>query len=502
MKTLQELILHYGDAQKAGDRDGSIQIKDTDFGRKFSADRLAVHYVILPPHSRSSYPHAESLEEEFAFVINGHPHLWINGKVLHLDPGHAVGFPAGTGIAHNFINNSDKDIHLLVVGEKTKKDNLCSFPVNPELQRTQQKIWWSDYPKQELGSHKGDPGTISEEQLAKEWPSFLVQCQELQAQASFHYAGDNETFGDGVRLTKTLGLKALGIWYEVLAPGKRSSWPHAHTHEEEFAFILQGEVSVWMNGQVFPARSGTGVFFPPNTGISHCLINESDRPVIYMAIGETQEFTGEKIYYPLHPLRNEECRRKNYLWDNPPFQQLGPHPGKDQRPQRNHLRLQPCTKSDLEQILEVFEASPDYFLKVDGCLPNKEIVLQTLTDGPKEKSADYFKEFLLIERDGKFIGAVDLHAHHRDKGTTYLGLFLINEKLQGQGLGRQCYLLIEDYIQRAYQCQKILLGIHEDNQVANFWKKMGFAVNGKTYEWEGEQKNALVTEYEKSLTPK
>lgn len=43
------------------------------------------------------------------------------------------------------------------------------------------------------------------------------------------------------------------------------------------------------------------------------------------------------------------------------------------------------------------------------------------------------------------------------------------------------------------------LGISEGNDVSTFWKKMGFAENGKTYMWKGENKTTAVVEYEKQV---
>ena len=37
--------------------------------------------------------------------------------------GDSIGFPAGTGHGHTFINNSNKDIELFVAGDRTKKEN-------------------------------------------------------------------------------------------------------------------------------------------------------------------------------------------------------------------------------------------------------------------------------------------------------------------------------------------------------------------------------------------
>ena len=66
--------------------------------------RLGIHHERLPPGRRLCWPHAEADEEEFVFVLEGEPDLWLDGQVRRLKPGDGVSFPAGTGIAHTFPN--------------------------------------------------------------------------------------------------------------------------------------------------------------------------------------------------------------------------------------------------------------------------------------------------------------------------------------------------------------------------------------------------------------
>lgn len=128
------------------------------FGRIMGLQRLGIHHEILPPGRRTSWPHAESEEEEFVYVIEGKPHVWINGDLYELEPGDGVGFASGTGITHTFINNSENDVHLLVVGEKLKQ-NKVYYAKNPE-QKEKRKDWWHDWPQQEMGSHDGLPDRL------------------------------------------------------------------------------------------------------------------------------------------------------------------------------------------------------------------------------------------------------------------------------------------------------------------------------------------------------
>jgi uncharacterized cupin superfamily protein len=89
---------------------------------KLGITRIGIHHSRLLPGRRTSYPHAESTEEEFVFVIEGTPDVWIDGHLHPLKPGDSVAFPAGTGICHTFINNTDHEVRLLIVGETSKEE--------------------------------------------------------------------------------------------------------------------------------------------------------------------------------------------------------------------------------------------------------------------------------------------------------------------------------------------------------------------------------------------
>ncbi|MDO9182438.1 MAG: cupin domain-containing protein [Bacteriovorax sp.] len=128
-------------------------------GKKLGLTKIGVHIETIPPGRRTSWPHAESLEEEFAHVIKGRPHVWIDGYLHELSPGDFVAFPAGTGIAHTFINNSHEDCILLVGGEVSKPDNKIFYPLNRERNLAMQLegSFWENHPIHEIGPHDGLP---------------------------------------------------------------------------------------------------------------------------------------------------------------------------------------------------------------------------------------------------------------------------------------------------------------------------------------------------------
>lgn len=127
------------------------------FGHVFGFVDIGVHHERLPPGRRTSYPHAERDEEEFVFVLEGTPDVWVDGVLHRCGPGDGIGFPKGTGVAHTILNNTDADVRLLVMGEASKKRGKVLYPLNPKRAAEMGERNWSDAPKRRLGPHDGLP---------------------------------------------------------------------------------------------------------------------------------------------------------------------------------------------------------------------------------------------------------------------------------------------------------------------------------------------------------
>ncbi|PIO97384.1 cupin domain-containing protein [Pleomorphomonas carboxyditropha] len=152
-------IAHWSDIEQPEwhyDGDEEMMGLDAPFSELFGLSRLGIHHVRLAPGRRSSFPHAESADEEFVYVIEGEPDVWLDGHLYRLRPGDAVGFPAGTGLAHTFLNNTGAEVRLLVVGERTKPENRVVYPRHPE-RRPLHPDWWDGAPERPLGPHDGKP---------------------------------------------------------------------------------------------------------------------------------------------------------------------------------------------------------------------------------------------------------------------------------------------------------------------------------------------------------
>lgn len=162
-------------------------------------------------------------------------------------------------------------------------------------------------------------------------PSCIGNYLDFLDEDNASYPGDSELFSIGSAVGKKLGLVKIGIHVETILPGRRTSYPHAESLEEEFAFVLEGTPDVFINGNLYPLKPGDFVAFPSGTGIIHSFLNNSQTNVRMLVGGEANK-TENKIIYPLNDERNLLMKTKERLWENAPIQVMGPHNGKPNQP--------------------------------------------------------------------------------------------------------------------------------------------------------------------------
>jgi uncharacterized cupin superfamily protein/RimJ/RimL family protein N-acetyltransferase len=159
-------------------------------------------------------------------------------------------------------------------------------------------------------------------------PSFIGNYLDFldEDNACYSTSGSDELLSIGSAVGKKLGLIQIGIHVETLPPGRRTSWPHAESDEEEFGFVLEGNPDVWINGTLYPLKPGDFVAFPSGTGIAHSFLNNSSSVARILVGGEANKAIN-KITYPLHQNRNDLMKSQGRFWDQAPVQNLGTHDG-------------------------------------------------------------------------------------------------------------------------------------------------------------------------------
>ncbi|MDD2874587.1 MAG: cupin domain-containing protein, partial [Azoarcus sp.] len=85
---------------------------------------FGVNLTRLPPGAVSALRHAHSKQDEFIYILEGHPVLHTNAGKTNLAPGMCAGFSAGSGDAHQLANPGDTDVVYLEVGDRTAGDSV------------------------------------------------------------------------------------------------------------------------------------------------------------------------------------------------------------------------------------------------------------------------------------------------------------------------------------------------------------------------------------------
>lgn len=92
------------------------------------------------------------------------------------------------------------------------------------------------------------------------------------------------------------GLNNFGVNLTTLLPGGESALRHAHTRQDEFIFVLEGEPTLITDAGETALRPGMCAGFKAGTGDGHHLVNRTDRDVIYLEIGDRT--AGDAASYP------------------------------------------------------------------------------------------------------------------------------------------------------------------------------------------------------------
>jgi uncharacterized cupin superfamily protein len=96
-------------------------------------------------------------------------------------------------------------------------------------------------------------------------------------------------------LTEGLGLTQFGVNLTTLEPGGKSAHRHWHACEDEFIYVLSGELTLVTDEGEQLLKPFTAVGFPAGEKNGHQLINNSGEPATYLEIG-TRAVNDEATY--------------------------------------------------------------------------------------------------------------------------------------------------------------------------------------------------------------
>lgn len=92
-----------------------------------------------------------------------------------------------------------------------------------------------------------------------------------------------------VRLADAASLTQFGVNLLTLKPGVWSSQRHWHTHEDEFVYVLEGEVVLVTDAGEETLGAGDSAGFPAGEPNGHCLQNRTVQDARILVAGSRHE---------------------------------------------------------------------------------------------------------------------------------------------------------------------------------------------------------------------
>jgi uncharacterized cupin superfamily protein len=96
------------------------------------------------------------------------------------------------------------------------------------------------------------------------------------------------------------GLKNFGVNLTHLPPGAVSALHHAHSRQDEFIYVLEGEPTLLTDAGAMELRPGMVAGFPAS-GTAHHLENRTARDCVILEVGDRTE--GDEASYPTEDLQ-------------------------------------------------------------------------------------------------------------------------------------------------------------------------------------------------------
>ncbi len=112
-------------------------------GDFFGLTNFGVNLTRMVPNSISALRHAHTKQDEFIYVLQGTPALHTDEGITRLAPGMCAGFKAGTGNAHQLVNDTNEEVVYLEMGDRAPgdagsypDDDICANMVDGKWQFT------------------------------------------------------------------------------------------------------------------------------------------------------------------------------------------------------------------------------------------------------------------------------------------------------------------------------------------------------------------------------
>ncbi len=266
---------------------------DAPYGHSWRAAEMPVHQLglniaELAPGAGSCPLHHHHFEEEIFVVLQGElvvRELELGAeryREFPLRQGDLIAYPAGTGLAHQFFNRSQRPARYLSLSDKVSGE-VCEYPDSGKVALVA------------LGGPGvfGDPPDLDFSERPHRRPVDVVAPP-----AHVCGPGPERDLGGGLgrQLSRPAGAKTVFVNRDRLPPGTWTGPLHAHTADDELLLVLEGSPTlVQRRGERWSfetssderclLQAGDVVHWAAGDRVAHRLGNESMDDAIVLVIG-------------------------------------------------------------------------------------------------------------------------------------------------------------------------------------------------------------------------
>jgi uncharacterized cupin superfamily protein len=97
------------------------------------------------------------------------------------------------------------------------------------------------------------------------------------------------------RLGEAVGLTQFGVNLVRIKPGSASSLRHWHEHEDEFVYVIEGELVLVEDDGETIMRPGDAAAFKAGAANGHHLVNRSAQDAVFLVVGA--RVTRDRCHY-------------------------------------------------------------------------------------------------------------------------------------------------------------------------------------------------------------
>ena len=277
------MISHWDDVPWTEHEHGELRFARQRLARARGRSGATLSRYRIPAGARSMPLHVHVDEEELFFVLRGGGFSWQDDAAHEIAEGDFL------------VHRAGRETHTLFAGHREPLEVLAfasGSPTGLTLLPRAGMMWAGSrwLPQDAPHPFDAEPPVAEPVPLAAR-PRTIVAFDAVEP--SVQDRGPvHRTRRD---LARAAGSRLSGLQHVTIAPGRRSSVRHCHSHDDEIFVVLNGDGVLLLGDEREPVTRGTVVSRPPGTGVAHAF-EAGDEGLVLLAYGTRDP--ADTCWYP------------------------------------------------------------------------------------------------------------------------------------------------------------------------------------------------------------